>query len=85
MLRAIASTAEIGRSIVTTPDVPGERLAALRKAFQDMLGDPDFIEACKQRNIMLEPASGEDMDSIQQEIVNLPKPLVDKIGMLPQQ
>ena len=85
VLRAIASTAEIGRSIVTTPDVPGERLAALRKAFQDMLGDPDFIAACKQRNIMLEPASGEDMDSIQQEIVNLPKPLVDKIGMLPQQ
>ncbi len=30
VLRAVAGTGEIGRSILTTPDVPAERLAALR-------------------------------------------------------
>ena len=38
-LRAVAGTAEIGRSIITTPGVPEERLAALRQAFQAMLAD----------------------------------------------
>jgi len=85
VLRAIASTAEIGRSIITTPEVPNDRLAALRKAFQDMLDDQDFIESCKQRSIMLEPGTGEDMDSLAKEIVNLPKPIISKIGMLPGQ
>lgn len=82
VLRAIASTAEIGRSIITTPDVPAERLAALRHAFQDMLKDPGFIDSCKQRHIMLDPDTGEDMDAIVSEIANLPKPIVIELGTL---
>jgi tripartite-type tricarboxylate transporter receptor subunit TctC len=74
--RVIAGTAEIGRSILTTPDVPEDRLAALRVAFQDMLKDPDFIAACEKRNLMLDPGRGEDMDAINQETMNLPKPFV---------
>jgi hypothetical protein len=61
--------------------VPTERLAALR-ALQDMLKDPDFIESCKRRHIMLDPDTGEDMDAIVTEIVNLPKPDVTKLGTL---
>lgn len=82
VLRAIASTAEIGRSIITTPDVPTERVVALRRAFQDMLNDPDFIDSCKRRHIMLDPGTGEEMDAIVTEIVNLPKPIVIKFGTL---
>lgn len=82
VLRAIASTAEIGRSIITTPDVPAERLATLRQAFQDMLKDPGFIDSCKQRHIMLDPDTGEDMDAIVSEIANLPKPIVIELGTL---
>lgn len=82
VLRAIASTAEIGRSIITTPDVPTERLVALRQAFQDMIKDPEFIDSCKQRHVMLDPDTGEDMDAIVTEIMNLPKPIVIKLGTL---
>jgi tripartite-type tricarboxylate transporter receptor subunit TctC len=82
VLRAIAGTAEIGRSIITTPGVPGERLTALRKGFAEMLKDPDFIESCKQRHIMIDSATGEDMDAIVSETVNLPKPIIAKLGEL---
>ena len=58
VLRAIASTAEIGRSILTTPGVPKERLTALRAAFSAMLTDPDFQAAVKKRSIEVAPASG---------------------------
>ncbi len=82
ILRAIASTAEIGRSIITGPGVPADRLAALRRAFAQMAKDPDFIAACNQRHLMLDPASGEDMDAIVQDTFALPKPTLAKIGAM---
>jgi tripartite-type tricarboxylate transporter receptor subunit TctC len=78
----VAGMAEIGRSILTTPGVPEDRLAALRTAFQEMLKDPDFVAACVKRNLMLEPAKGEDMDAINQETMNLPKPIVEALRTL---
>jgi len=80
ILRAIASTAEIGRSINTGPDVPAERLAALREAFAAMLKDPDFIAACETRHFMVDPGSGEAMDAIVKETFALPQPVLAKIG-----
>ena len=50
VLHAAASTGEIGRSILTTPGMPPGRLAALRSAFQAMLNDPAFREACEKRS-----------------------------------
>ncbi len=82
VLRGIASTAEIGRSILTTPGVPPERLAALRAAFAAMLKDPDFLAFTKDHNIAVDPASGEEMDAITKETMELPKTVLDKIGKL---
>lgn len=81
LARVIAGTAEIGRSILT-PDAPADRLAALRAAFQDMLADPDFLAACEQRRLMLDPGRGEDMDAIVREAMSLPKPFVASLTTL---
>lgn len=80
--RVIAGTAEIGRSILTTPGVPPERLAALRAAFQAMLKDADFLAAVSRRKLLLDPASGEAMDAINQDTMNLPKPIVAALRKL---
>jgi tripartite-type tricarboxylate transporter receptor subunit TctC len=78
----IAGTAEVGRSIITTPGVPPERLAALRTAFQNMVKDPDFLAAGPARNLMLDPAPGEAMDAINVETMNLPAPTVEALRKL---
>jgi tripartite-type tricarboxylate transporter receptor subunit TctC len=72
VLTAIAASAEIGRAIVTSPNVPPERLAALRKAFNAMVADPVFIENLKKRNIMLEPMTGEQVDKISNDTLRTP-------------
>src|SRR5689334_9103322 len=72
VLRAAASTGDVGRSILTTPGVPPERLAALRSAFQAMLNDPDFIAACEKRNLMIDGANGEEIDQIVRDTLRLP-------------
>jgi tripartite-type tricarboxylate transporter receptor subunit TctC len=75
-LRAIAGSSEIGRSILTTPGVPAERLAALRKAFGAMIADKQFRETMAQRRIIIEPASGEELDRIVEETSKLPDEVV---------
>jgi tripartite-type tricarboxylate transporter receptor subunit TctC len=82
ILRAVASTADIGRSIITTPGVPPARLAALRAAFQDMLKDADFLAACDKRQLMVEGATGEDMDALVHETLALPPAIVAAIAQM---
>src|SRR5215212_197333 len=84
VLHATAATGEIGRSIITTPGVPPERLAALRTAFQAMLKDPDFLAACEKRNLMIDGAAGEEIDKIAREMLLLPQDVVEKIGQMMQ-
>jgi tripartite-type tricarboxylate transporter receptor subunit TctC len=79
MLKLIASTAEIGRSLVTAPGVPPERVAMLRDAFQRMLADPDFRAAAQQRNAGLAPATGEALQKIIQDTTQTSEPVVARV------
>lgn len=84
VLHAAASTGDIGRSILTTPGVPPDWLAALRSAFQAMLRDPEFLATCEKRNLMIEGAAGEEIDGIVRETLRLPQPVAEKIGQMMQ-
>jgi tripartite-type tricarboxylate transporter receptor subunit TctC len=84
VLKAAASTGDIGRSILTTPGVPAERVAALRSAFQAMLKDPAFIAACEKRHLMVDAATGEEIDQIVRDTLRLPKDVAEKIGQMMQ-
>ena len=84
VLHAAASTGDIGRSILATPGVPPERLAALRGAFQAMLADPVFLAACEKRNLMVDGAPGEEIDQIVGETLRLPQAVAEKIGQMMQ-
>ena len=72
VLTAIAASADIGRSIISTPNVPPARLAALRKAFNAMVADPAFLDAMKKRNVTLEPLTGEQVDKISNDTLRTP-------------
>ena len=71
ILFAVASTGDVGRSISTTPGVPPARLAALRQAFQAMLGDPEFRAAAASRSLMIDEATGEEMDELARKTLAL--------------
>jgi tripartite-type tricarboxylate transporter receptor subunit TctC len=78
MLRLIAGTADIGRSLVAPPEVPAERVAALRAAFQAMVADPQFLAAAKARNANLDALSGEALQEIVAGAMATPKAVVER-------
>ena len=53
----------IGRSIYTTPDLPPERLAELRKAFNDVMKDPDYVSEMKKLGLDMHYRSGEELQA----------------------
>ena len=82
-LKLVASAAEIGRSIFSTPNLPEDRRDALRRAFDAMVADPDFIAAVEARRFLLDPMSGEDLQAevarqmeVSQEVVDRVRPYV---------
>lgn len=82
VLKGIAASSDIGRAVLTTPGVPDERLAALRKAFDAMIADPEFIETMKKRGLELGPASGQELDTVARNVILTPRATLDKIQAL---
>ena len=53
-----------GRPFALPPDVPKDRVAALRKAFADMINDAAFIAEAKKLDLDLDPIDGPQIDEI---------------------
>jgi tripartite-type tricarboxylate transporter receptor subunit TctC len=64
VLALFAGTAEIGRSMMTPPGVPADRLAALRQAFDAMVRDPAFKKEIEDRNLEFGPMSGAELQKL---------------------
>lgn len=62
-----------GRPIATTPGVPQERVAALRKAFDETLVDPDFLAEAKKQHIDLMPMTGAELTAVVHDILGAPQ------------
>jgi len=75
--------AAIGRALLAPPKVPQDRIDALRKAFDQTVKDPEFLEAAKKRGAEIDPSPGEEVQKASLAIVNAPKDIVElaKKGM----
>ena len=71
-LAVIASTDGMGRPFVTTPDVPADRLNALRRGFDKAVKDPQLLDEADKLGIEINPTSGEEMQKIVATIVKAP-------------
>ncbi len=64
VLAILSGDVSVGRPILTAPDVPADRVKALRQAFDDTMRDPQFIAAAAQSNMDINPMGGEELQQI---------------------
>lgn len=69
---------EMSRPYLTAPEVPAERLAALREAFMATTRDAEFIEASKSQDLELDPISGAEIDALLKKVFATPKSVVER-------
>jgi tripartite-type tricarboxylate transporter receptor subunit TctC len=75
----MSKAATLGRPLATTPGVPKERVAALRKAFFEMIKNPRFIEDAKRSNSTIRPQSGDDLAALVASIIDTPQEVKDRV------
>lgn len=73
LLRLLSASTQIGRPIFSTPEVPAERVSALRAAFASMVRDPAFLEEARKLNFDIDFVPGEAMQKLVGEIVGMPR------------
>jgi len=67
---------EFGRPFVAPPNVPADRVAALRKAFDDTFKDPQFLADVDRLKLELDPRSGADVQALVAKLFEAPPELV---------
>src|SRR5215471_14026184 len=78
ILALLGGGPDVGRSIVAEPGIPGERAAALRRAFTATMDDAAFVAEMHKRGLNIEPLSGEEVQRIVAAAAATPKALVEQ-------
>ena len=68
----------LGYAHWVAPEVPADRLEALRAAYDATMKDPAFLADTKKLDMMLRPKSGAELTKIVQRVANTPKPIINK-------
>jgi tripartite-type tricarboxylate transporter receptor subunit TctC len=78
IMQLVYSQEVFGRPFILPPNVPPERVAALRKAFMQAMQDPQLLAEAKTQRLDISPISGEDVQALVTKVYGMPKEIVAK-------
>lgn len=82
IVELIVSGTRLGRPLAFAGGVPEDRVAAVRKAFDETMKDPDFLKEAEKLQIEVDPVRGEDMQKVVVDVLATPKPLAARARTL---
>jgi hypothetical protein len=78
IMALIVSGDALGKPVATSPNVPNERVAALREAFDATIRDPAFIEAAAAARMEINPIAGLALQATVAKVLATPKNLAER-------
>ncbi|HTK14285.1 MAG TPA: tripartite tricarboxylate transporter substrate-binding protein [Xanthobacteraceae bacterium] len=79
ILTLLSSAVSLGRPFFTTPDVPKDRVDALRKAFDATMQDHDFVAEAQKLDLDIRPMAGSHLAQIVDKTIHSPADIVEKV------
>jgi tripartite-type tricarboxylate transporter receptor subunit TctC len=73
----VTITGELGRPFLTSPDVPAERIKALRDAFDATMKDPEFLAEAARTQKEIHPIHWQEMEDLVKRVLNAPQAAKD--------
>ena len=70
---------EFGRPFFMPPNVPADRVNAIRRAFDATMKDPEFLAETDKLKLEIDPMSGEDIAKMLEEIAKTPADVVARV------
>jgi tripartite-type tricarboxylate transporter receptor subunit TctC len=77
VIEFISAGSAIGRALIAPSNVPADRIAALRTAFDKLVRDPAFQADAAKRTADLEPADGATVQGYSNSIAHAPKDIIE--------
>lgn len=75
----LANGTPIARAMALGPNVPADRVAALRKAFAAMMTDPEFLDDAAKRRLGIRFRTAEQTHALVARIIDAPPALVERV------
>lgn len=69
---------DVGRPFVMSSEVPADRIAIMRAAFDATMQDPEFLAAAKKELLPVNPLTGQEAEKIVDKMVGAPPSIVAK-------
>jgi tripartite-type tricarboxylate transporter receptor subunit TctC len=83
LLQAAFAPLALGRPLVAPPEVPAERVAAIRKALADTFADPEFLAEGQRTGIAVnDPRTGEQLREVIARAYQSPPQVVARLQKL---
>src|SRR5439155_11757406 len=82
VLELILIRQEAGRPFAAPPGVPGDRLAALRRGFDETLQDQDFRADAERVQLEIDPMTAREVDKLLAGAYGGPKAIVQQAAAL---
>ena len=79
LAKVMLAADEFGRPIVLPPGVPADRVKTIRDAFNKAINDPAFLAEAEKRKLDIDPATGEELESLAKEVMTAPPDVVEKV------
>jgi tripartite-type tricarboxylate transporter receptor subunit TctC len=76
LLDMLDAANDVGRPFVMSSEVPADRIAIIRTAFNDTMKDPDFLAAAKKEQLPVNPLTGQEAEKIVAKMVSAPPAIV---------
>jgi tripartite-type tricarboxylate transporter receptor subunit TctC len=70
---------DFGRPFMTPPDVPADRLAALREAFVQTMKDQEFLAEANKLNVEIDPVTWQELHELTTKLYSTPEPVVKRM------
>jgi tripartite-type tricarboxylate transporter receptor subunit TctC len=75
----VCQVASLARPVATNADVPPERVAALRRAFDATMKDPEFLAEAQRQGMEISAMTGDELQQLVATIVNAPPVVLEKV------
>ena len=82
VMALIVSGDALGKPLAASPNIPPERVQALRDAFEATIRDPAFIEAAAAARVEINPISGTALQATVARVLATPQDLAERARMI---
>jgi len=77
--QVILAAESFGRPIISGPGLPANRVATLRRAFDQAMKDPDLLAETQKQKMDVDPESGENLERLAQQILMQPAEVLARV------